>query len=87
MRDSADHTHDLDAMLATLRSLADDPDSVSIRAFADAVQGLRAELRLIEGEVNRLADSVERSLDDHAVVVGPYSASFPGDGQTAAAKP
>ena len=52
------------AMIEAIRQTATDPDNVTVGAFAEAVQKIQAELKLIEGQIDRLAGSVSGALDD-----------------------
>ena len=57
--------HDkFNAMIEAIRQTATDPDNVTVGAFAEAVQKIQAELKLIEGQIDRLAGSVSGALDD-----------------------
>jgi hypothetical protein len=52
------------AMIEAIRQSAVDPNDVTVGAFAEAVQKIQAELKLIEGQIERLACSVSGALDD-----------------------
>ena len=57
--------HDkFNAMIEAIRQSAADPDNVTVGAFAEAIQKMQAELKLIEGQIDRLAGSVSGALDD-----------------------
>jgi hypothetical protein len=60
----AEHCDKFDAMIETVRQTANDPDTVTVGAFAEAVQKIQAELKLIEGQIDRLAGSISGALDD-----------------------
>ncbi|MBU2532577.1 MAG: hypothetical protein KKB37_07545 [Alphaproteobacteria bacterium] len=81
----ATQTTDLDEMMKTLSAASTDPNSVSVGEFARAVQGLQAELKMLESEVERLGNAVGSaygSLDE-----GTRRAKTPVTSDQADAKP
>ena len=60
----AEQCDKFDAMIEAIRQSAVDPNDVTVGAFAEAVQKIQAELKLIEGQIERLACSVSGALDD-----------------------
>jgi hypothetical protein len=84
--------HDkFNAMIEAIRQSATDPDNVTVGAFAEAVQKIQAELKLIEGQIDRLAGSVSGALDDDGETgpdkTTPPTRSTDTAGQSAANKP
>ena len=84
--------HDkFNAMIEAIRQTATDPDNVTVGAFAEAVQKIQAELKLIEGQIDRLAGSVSGALDDDGKTgsdeTTPPARSTDTAGQSAANKP
>ncbi len=58
----SDRREDFDAMIETIRKTANDPDSVTVGAFANAVERMQAELRMIERQVDRLGETVDTAF-------------------------
>ncbi len=54
---------DLAELIGTLETAATKPGAVKVGDFATAVQTLQAELRMLEGEVNRLSNVVAKGFD------------------------
>jgi hypothetical protein len=70
--------HDkFNAMIEAIQQSAADPDNVTVGAFADAIQKIHAELKLIEGQIDRLAGSISGALDDDGGETGSDDATPP----------
>jgi len=67
----SDRRDDFDAMIETIRKTASDPDCVTVGAFATAVEKLRAELIMLESQVERIGAAVDKAFDGDGAVAAP----------------